>query len=111
VAYLSDFVWFMITVLYPIAYPISRILDYIFGEEEEGHMSRNELEALVILQSPSHKREFGADLLARSGRYTCIYMCMCVYMYIYVYVCIYVYICVCEYTYVCVYIPVFSACL
>ena len=56
VSSLTTTVWGIIFVLYPIAYPISLILDYIFGEEEESsNMTRKELEALMLLQSPERK--------------------------------------------------------
>ena len=46
-------------VLYPIAYPISVILDYIFGTDEEEDLSRGELQALMILQSADNDSEIG----------------------------------------------------
>jgi metal transporter CNNM len=50
-ARLVPFVYCLIAALYPIAYPISLALDRIFGEEEEeGALSRSELEALVLMQ-------------------------------------------------------------
>jgi metal transporter CNNM len=43
----------LITLLKPIAYPLSKALDYIFGDEETSStISREDLEALVLLQSP-----------------------------------------------------------
>lgn len=39
-------------VLYPIAYPISLVLDNVFGEvDEQPKMSRSELKALMTLQT------------------------------------------------------------
>jgi CBS domain containing-hemolysin-like protein len=50
-ARLVPVVYCLIAVLYPVAYPISKALDKIFGEdEEEGAMTRSELEALVLMQ-------------------------------------------------------------
>jgi hypothetical protein len=38
--------------LYPIAYPVSLILDYVFGDEPDSpKLSRSELEALMTLQT------------------------------------------------------------
>jgi hypothetical protein len=58
VASLRRLVNLLITVLYPVAFPISKILDVIFGEQESGDMSRDELQALMILQSSGHEAEF-----------------------------------------------------
>jgi metal transporter CNNM len=50
-ARLVPVVYCLIAVLYPVAYPISKALDRIFGEDEdEGAMTRSELEALVLMQ-------------------------------------------------------------
>ena len=51
-ARLIPVVYFLIAVLYPIAYPISRLLDKFFGEDDEDSttMTRSELEALVLMQ-------------------------------------------------------------
>ena len=57
-AKLSSFVWFLMYLLYPISYPIGKILDFVFGHEEEGSMSRSELEALVILQNTAMKEKY-----------------------------------------------------
>ena len=57
-AKLSSFVWFLLYVLYPITFPISKVLDCIFGSEEEKPFSRNELEALVILQNAACREEY-----------------------------------------------------
>lgn len=56
-ASLGGLVNILIAVLYPIAYPISKILDIIFGHEEEDDISRNELQALMILQSSGQDEE------------------------------------------------------
>jgi metal transporter CNNM len=51
-------VYFLMAVLYPVAYPISKLLDKFFGEDEEeggGAMTRSELEALVLMQQDSNK--------------------------------------------------------
>ncbi len=51
VARLVPFVYCLIFFLYPIAYPISRGLDKVFGDDEEvPTMTRTELEALVMMQ-------------------------------------------------------------
>lgn len=51
VARLVPFVYCLIFFLYPIAYPISRALDKVFGDDEEvPTMTRTELEALVMMQ-------------------------------------------------------------
>ena len=50
-ARLIPVVYTLIFILYPIAYPISRVLDKLFGEdEEEGPLRRSEFEALVMMQ-------------------------------------------------------------
>jgi metal transporter CNNM len=50
-ARLVPIVYCLIAVLYPVAYPISKALDKVFGEDEdEGAMTRSELEALVLMQ-------------------------------------------------------------
>lgn len=50
-ASLTNLVYFLLVLFYPISYPISKVLDYLFGSEENtGSMSREELEALVLLQ-------------------------------------------------------------
>jgi len=50
-ARLVPFVYCLMAVLYPIAYPISRALDKAFGDDEEPlTMTRMELEALVLMQ-------------------------------------------------------------
>lgn len=51
-AMMSPFVVFLMSVLSPIAFPISKLLDKAFGENEStSNMSRDELEALLILQN------------------------------------------------------------
>ena len=59
-ARLANVVWFLLALFYPIAYPLSRVLDYFFGAEEaDSTVSRVELEALMTLQSegytPQHR--------------------------------------------------------
>lgn len=56
-AKLTGLVYFLFALFYPIAYPLSKVLDYFFGTEEAtGDISRSELEALVILQGTQHKK-------------------------------------------------------
>mmetsp|Transcript_15280 Transcript_15280/g.28758 ORF Transcript_15280/g.28758 Transcript_15280/m.28758 type:complete len:488 (-) Transcript_15280:124-1587(-) len=57
-AQLSSFVYFLLYVLYPVTFPISKVLDYIFGHPDDNSFSRNELEALVILQNATCRDEF-----------------------------------------------------
>lgn len=57
-ARLSPFVWFLLYTLYPITLPVSKVLDSIFGHEEDRLFSRNELEALVVLQNESCREEY-----------------------------------------------------
>jgi len=53
------------TVLYPIAYPVSKILDYLFGTEEESpNIPREELGALMRLQSAEEPEGDGHRHLA-----------------------------------------------
>jgi hypothetical protein len=55
-------VYTIITIFYPIAFPISRVLDCLFGEStthEDGGISRVELEALMVLQNREHREAFG----------------------------------------------------
>lgn len=56
-AFMTKFVYFLLALFYPIALPISLLLDYIFGKENsDGNISRNELEALVMIQGSEYKR-------------------------------------------------------
>lgn len=57
-AQMSTFVYFLLYVLYPVTFPISKVLDYIFGHPDDNSFSRNELEALVILQNSTCRDEF-----------------------------------------------------
>lgn len=53
-AKLTKLVYFLLLIFYPISYPISKLLDYCFGaEENSGAISREELAALVVLQGKS----------------------------------------------------------
>lgn len=55
-SYLTPLVWFLMTCFWPIAYPISIVLDWIFGAEEQSSvLSREEFQALVMLQSLQKK--------------------------------------------------------
>ena len=65
-AKLSSFVYFLLYALYPITFPISKVLDYIFGHSKDNSLSRSELEALVILQNSTCRNEF-----ERSGPNQC----------------------------------------
>lgn len=57
-AKLTKLVYFLLALFYPIAYPISKALDYFFGVEENGgNITRNELEALVVLQGNYKKQQ------------------------------------------------------
>lgn len=74
-AKLAGVVWFLLTLFYPIAYPLSRVLDYLFGADEaDSSVSRLELEALMTLQSDGYKKdnddeeEASARLLANTGK-------------------------------------------
>jgi len=56
-AFMTKFVYFLLALFYPIAFPISKLLDCIFGDEvTDGNISRSELEALVIIQGTEYKR-------------------------------------------------------
>lgn len=56
-ARLTGLVYFLLALFYPITFPISKVLDYVFGAEEDGgSISREELEALVILQGSNHRK-------------------------------------------------------
>lgn len=53
-AHLTKLVYFLIFIFYPVSYPLGLLLDYLFGvDESSGSISRDELEALVILQGQS----------------------------------------------------------
>jgi len=51
-AMVSPFAYFVICITYPIAYPISKLLDHLLQEEDEtgNHFNRGELSALVRIQ-------------------------------------------------------------
>ena len=52
------FTWLLIGLFYPLSYPLSRVLDFFFGaEEDDSSVTRNELEALMVLQSDTYRRE------------------------------------------------------
>lgn len=56
-ARLTKLVYFLFIIFYPISFPLSKLLDFWFGVDESGgNISRNELEALVILQGSNHRR-------------------------------------------------------
>eukprot|EP01038_Epipyxis_sp_PR26KG_P011531 gene11531-15446_t len=55
-ARMAKLVYFLLFIFYPISFPISKILDYAFGTDDNaGSISRNELEALVILQGHDYQ--------------------------------------------------------
>ena len=56
-------VWAIIFLFYPVSYPISVVLDRTFGHEDKAStISRDELEALMILQNPQHRKAFGRSI-------------------------------------------------
>lgn len=55
-AKLSKLVYFLLILFYPISFPIAKILDYFIGEEDgDNSISREELEALVVLQGADYQ--------------------------------------------------------
>lgn len=56
-AKLTKLVYFLLILFYPVSFPIAKILDYFIGEEDgDGGISREELEALVVLQGADYRR-------------------------------------------------------
>lgn len=56
-AKMTKLVYFLMFIFWPIAYPLGKLLDHIFGvEEDHGSLSRSELEALVTLQDSNRLR-------------------------------------------------------
>ena len=54
---MTQFVYFLLALFYPIAFPMSKVLDYLFGDEvTDGNITRSDLEALVMIQSSEYKR-------------------------------------------------------
>eukprot|EP00607_Mallomonas_marina_P002778 CAMPEP_0182425750 /NCGR_PEP_ID=MMETSP1167-20130531/12237_1 /TAXON_ID=2988 /ORGANISM="Mallomonas Sp, Strain CCMP3275" /LENGTH=469 /DNA_ID=CAMNT_0024606717 /DNA_START=293 /DNA_END=1702 /DNA_ORIENTATION=+ len=55
------FVKFLVMILYPVAYPISILLDQLFGHEEgDAILTRSELHALMRLQKPNKQSDYHA---------------------------------------------------
>lgn len=53
----TGLVYFLFFIFYPISYPIGKLLDHLIGSEEgSSSISREELEAIVMLQSADYKR-------------------------------------------------------
>ena len=68
-ARLVPFVYCLMFVLYPIAYPISRALDKAFGDDEEPlTMTRMELEALVLMQQ-AHRLNTDQQLAEKNRKH------------------------------------------
>eukprot|EP01033_Poteriospumella_lacustris_P002736 gene2736-1986_t len=56
-AKLTKLVYVLLILFYPVSFPIAKILDYFIGEEDgDGGISREELEALVVLQGADYRR-------------------------------------------------------
>lgn len=67
-ARLTNLVYFLFALFYPISFPISKVLDYAFGADDmDGNISRVELEALVILQGNEHRRLHRENSLMSDG--------------------------------------------
>ncbi len=60
---------FLIVFFYPISYPISKILDYCFGaDEESSNIAKVELEALILIQnSNTMKKSNSNNKISSSG--------------------------------------------
>lgn len=59
---------FTMFIMWPIAYPISRILDYCLGEEQDDKFNKAELRALVKLHGQtSHRRSSSAAKASDTG--------------------------------------------
>lgn len=71
-AKLTNLVYFLLFFFYPISWPLSKILDFLFGlEENAGSITREELEALVLLQSDAGEAiisELTSNSRGNSGR-------------------------------------------
>jgi metal transporter CNNM len=68
-ARMVPFVYCLIAVLYPVAYPISKALDRLFGHGEDEHtMTRSELEALVLMQQVRIPKGDGPHPTPKSSR-------------------------------------------
>ena len=62
-ASLTPLVKFLQIIFCPLAYPIAKLLDYLFGHEEEtANIARDELEALITLQSAGNDKTKSAPL-------------------------------------------------
>ncbi len=59
--YFVPLVKFFQFILYPIAYPISKVLDYFLGEEEETIWSKKEIKEIIKIHEDSEKSDIDKD--------------------------------------------------
>lgn len=68
-AYLKNVVLCLMTVLYPVAYPISLLLDHLFGNDNEIlPMTRNEFAAIMMIQAKLIQKEEAMKAGRNSGK-------------------------------------------
>lgn len=67
---LTPFVWFIMILFAPIAWPISKLLDSCFGHEEMGSLSRTQLKAIVKMHGAPGKHGKEAKEVLRLGGLT-----------------------------------------